>query len=323
MFNELVDIKEDNLLQANNEILITLLLDNTTKKNIIWASDNYKDHGFGFNFDDEITIDKITGIYGDIIKPRSRKKSDEKLKRIKDNAEVFTPSWICNEQNNLADDEWLGKKNVFNTTDQKSWITNENKIEFTSNKTWREYVKSLRLEISCGEAPYLVSRYDTVTGKSIKIRNRIGLLDRKFRVLSENIDLEDEWIEWSIIAVKSIYGYDWQGDNVLLARENILYTYIDYYKDKFKKKPSLDLIKEIAQIISWNIWQMDGLKFVIPNSCKNEIIKEFTLFGDIETKTECSGCKTGNHKNHNGIYCKIMNWEKNKIVKFYTLINKK
>ena len=32
MFNELVDIKEDNLLQANNEILSTLLFDNTTKK---------------------------------------------------------------------------------------------------------------------------------------------------------------------------------------------------------------------------------------------------------------------------------------------------
>ena len=68
---------------------------------------------------------------------------------------------------------------------------------------------------------------------------------------------------------------------------------------------------------------MDGLKFVIPRSCKNEIIKEYTLFGDIETKTECNGCKTNNYKDHNGIYCKIMNWEKNKTVKFYTLVNKK
>lgn len=323
MFNELVDIKEDNLLQANNEILSTLLFDNTTKKNIIWASDNYEGYGEGFTFFQEITIDKITGKYGDVIKPRSRKTSNEKLKRIKDNGEVFTPSWICNEQNNLADDAWFGKKNVFNISEQKKWIANESKIEFTKDKTWQDYVKSIRLEISCGEAPYLVSRYDTVTGKSIKISDRIGLLDRKLRVLSENVDLENEWIDWSIIAVKSIYGYDLQGDNILLARENILYTYIDYYKDKFNKKPSLDLIKEIAEIISWNIWQMDGLKFVIPRSCKNEIIKEYTLFGDIETKTECNGCKTNNYKDHNGIYCKIMNWEKNKTVKFYTLVNKK
>lgn len=323
MFNELVDIKEDNLLQANNEILSTLLFDNTTKKNIIWASDNYKVYGERFTFFQEITIDKITGEYGDVIKPRSRKTSNEKLKRIKDNGEVFTPSWICNEQNNLADEAWFGRKNVFNVSEQKKWIANESKIEFTKDKTWQDYVKSLRLEISCGEAPYLVSRYDTVTGKNIKISDRIGLLDRKLRVLSENVNLEDEWIEWSIIAVKSIYGYDLQGDNILLARENILYTYIDYYKDKFNKKPSFDLIKKIAEIISWNIWQMDGLKFVIPRSCKNEIIREYTLFGDIETKTECNGCKTNNYKDHNGIYCKIMNWEKNKPVKFYTLVNKK
>lgn len=322
MFNELVDIKENNLLQANNEILSTLLYDNTTKKNIIWASDNYKEHGNGFKFDDEITIDKITGVYGDIIKPRSRKSANEKIKRIKDNAEVFTPSWICNEQNNLADDEWFGKKNIFNKPDQKKWVTNENKIKFPNDKTWQDYIKSIRLEISCGEAPYLVSRYDTVTGKSIKINDRIGLLDRKLRVLSENVNLEEDWIKWSMEALKSIYGYDWQGDNILLARENILYTYIDYYKDKFNKKPSLDLIKQVAEIISWNIWQMDGLKFVIPNSCKNEIIKEYTLFGEVESKTECSGCKNGNYKNHNGIYCKIMNWEKNKIIKFYTLIKK-
>lgn len=322
MFNELVDIKENNLLQANNEILSTLLYDNTTKKNIIWASDNYKEHGNGFKFDDEITIDKITGVYGDIIKPRSRKSANEKIKRIKDNAEVFTPSWICNEQNNLADDEWFGKKNIFNKPDQKKWVTNENKIKFPNDKTWQDYIKSIRLEISCGEAPYLVSRYDTVTGKSIKINDRIGLLDRKLRVLSENVNLEEDWIKWSMEALKSIYGYDWQGDNILLARENILYTYIDYYKDKFNKKPSLDLIKQVAEIISWNIWQMDGLKFVIPNSCKNEIIKEYTLFGEVESKTECSGCKNGNYKNHNGIYCKIMDWEKNKIIKFYTLIKK-
>lgn len=323
MFNELVDIKEDKLLQANNDILNALLFDNTTKKNIIWASDNYEEYGNEFGFDKEITIDKITGNYGDVIKPRSRKNSSEKLKRIKGNGEVFTPSWICNEQNNLADNAWFGKDNVFNTPTQKKWITTEEKVKFTNSRTWQDYIKSLRLEISCGEAPYLVSRYDAVTGKSIKLKDRVGLLDRKLRVLSENVDIESDWIKWSLIAIKSIYGYDWQGDNVLLARENILYTYIDYFKEKFNRKPSLDLIKKVVQIISWNIWQMDGLKFVVPNSCKNEIIMEYTLFGDIETKTKCDGCKTGNIKNHNGIYCKIMNWEKNKVVKFYTLISKK
>ncbi len=305
MFSELVDIKED----IDAELLNILLHDNSSNKNIIWATDNYKEYGIGFDFFAEITVDKIIGKYKDIIKPRSKKTKKEKNTRIKNNAEVFTPSWLCNEQNNLADEAWFGRKNVFNRIDKKSWITNYQKIDF-KDLDWKEYVKSTRLEISCGEIPYLVSRYDTVTGKSIKIEDRIGLLDRKLRVVSENTKNEEDWIQWAIIAIKSVYGFDWQGDNVLLARENLLYTFIDYYNHKFNKKPELDLVKTVAQIVSWNIWQMDGIKYVIPNSCKND-------------KCQCEGCKNGKNKKHNGIYCRIMNWNTNRKVKFTTLLNKK
>ena len=320
MFRELVDIKEENLLLIDMQILNILLFDHSSKKNIIWATDNYQQYGYGFDFSDEITIEKITGNYGEIIKPRSKKTNEEKNKRIKENAEVFTPSWVCNSQNNLVDDAWFGRKNVFNKADKDSWETIEDKITFPENKSWQDYINSTRLEISCGEAPYLVSRYDSVTGKTIKIKDRIGLLDRKLRIASENIDDESEWVEWSIKAMKSVYGYDWQGDNVLIARENLLYTFIDYYKDKFSKKPGLELVEKVAEIISWNIWQMDGLKFVIPNSCKNEKKVELTLFGEIEHIEECLGCKKNKNKNHNGIYCKVMNWKTNRSIKFISLI---
>lgn len=322
MFNELVDVKEERLLSIDMELLNILLKDNSSGKNIIWATNDYEQNGMGFEFNSEITINKITGIYKDLIKPRSQKTKAEKDARSRNNAEVFTPSWICNEQNNLADEAWFDRKKIFNISSDKKWITNYNKIEF-DKKTWKDYVKSTRLEISCGEAPYLVSRYDTVTGKSIKVEDRIGLLDRKLRIVSENSSNEEEWIEWSIVAVKNVYGFDWQGDNVLLARENLLYTYIDYYYNRFNKKPDIELIKKIASIISWNIWQMDGIKYVIPNSCKNEKITEITLFGDITNEYTCEGCKTGNNKKHNGVYCKIMNWETNRKVKFETLLKKK
>lgn len=320
MFRELVDIKEEDLLLIDMQILNILLFDHSSKKNIIWATDNYQQYGHGFSFSDEITIEKITGNYGEIIKPRSKKTNEEKNKRIKENAEVFTPSWVCNSQNNLVDDAWFERKNVFNKSDKDSWETIEDKITFPENKSWQDYINSTRLEISCGEAPYLVSRYDSVTGKTIKIKDRIGLLDRKLRIVSENIDDESEWVEWSIKAMKSVYGYDWQGDNVLIARENLLYTFIDYYKDKFSKKPGLELVEKVAEIISWNIWQMDGLKFVIPNSCKNEKKVELTLFGEIEHSEECLGCKKNKNKNHNGIYCKVMNWKTNRSIKFISLI---
>lgn len=320
MFRELVDVKEENLLLVDAEILNILLFDHSSKKNIIWATDNYKEYGNRFNFEDEITVDKITGNYREVIKPRSKKSAQEKNKRIKENAEVFTPSWICNNQNNLVDEAWFERDIVFNKSNKDSWETVDEKIYFPENKTWQDYINSMRLEISCGEAPYLVSRYDSVTGKSIKVKNRIGLLDRKLRIVSENADDESEWVEWSIKAMKSVYGYDWQGDNVLIARENLLYSFIDYYKDKFNKKPNIELVKKIAGIISWNIWQMDGLKFVIPNSCKNEKKIELTLFGDIEHIEECLGCKKNKPKNHNGIYCKVMNWETNRSIKFISLI---
>jgi len=325
MFRELIDVKENNLLSVDYELLSILLKDRTTNKNIIWATDNYEKLGNGYSFNDLITIEEITGVNGLVIKPRVKKDKEERNKRIKEKAEVFTPSWICNEQNNLVDNSWFEKDDVFNTSKDKTWITNTKKIKFSKDKTWQDYIKSLRMEISCGEAPYLVSRYDTVSGHTIDIENRIGLLDRKFRILNENVDDYNEWIEWSKIAMKSIYGYDWQGDNVLLARENLLYTYIDNYRYKFNKKPDLDLVKEIAEIVSWNIWQMDGLKFVIPNSCKTNKPKyvQASLFDmEEEKEEECIGCKKNKYLEHKGTYCVIMNWETNRKNKFVNLMNR-
>ena len=73
-----------------------------------------------------------------------------------------------------------------------------------------------------------MSRYDTVTGEEIEISRRIGLLDRKLRVLSENVDSEIEWYSWAKKAFQSIYGFEWQGDNLLLARENLLLQSSDW-----------------------------------------------------------------------------------------------
>ena len=133
MFNELIDVKEEKLLSIDIELLNILLKDNSSSKNIIWATADYQQNGIGFEFESEITINKITGRYKDLIKPRSRKSKEEKETRARNNAEVFTPSWICNEQNNLTDEAWFGRKNIFNVSSDKKWITNYNKIEFNKN----------------------------------------------------------------------------------------------------------------------------------------------------------------------------------------------
>lgn len=312
-----IDINEKSLYEKHPAILDLLLIDNTTKKNIIWATESYKRRGYRFN--DCISPFNITN--AKIIQPRSKKAKAEQTKRSKDSAEVFTPSWMCNKQNNLIDEAWFGRKDVFNTEINNDWAVNEEKIIIPKGKTWLDYIKDTRLEISCGEAPYLVSRYDTVTGNPIETKRRIGLLDRKFRVLNENCLNDDEWEKYALEALKSIYGFEWQGDNLILARENVLYTFIDYYIERFNEEPNEELLIEVATIISWNLWQMDGIKCVIPNSCKVEKIVQYNLFGEEEIlEAGCVGCSKGTIHRHNGIYPKIMDWEKNKKIRYVDLL---
>ena len=240
-----VDILEQWLVERNPILMDMLLRDRTTGGRIKWATANYEEKGENYFPNKEITVASVSVVYADVIQPRATKKNDEKLRRTKDNAEVFTPSWTCNCQNNLIDAVWFGRENVFNTEFAGGWVTNEEKIEFPKNKIWKDYVMATRMEITCGEAPYLVSRYDAVTGEEIQVRDRIGLLDRKLRVINENVDNKREWYKWVKRAYKSVYGYDYQGDNVVLARENLLYTLIDigYISYNFIKK-NQDLVNK-------------------------------------------------------------------------------
>ena len=71
-----------------------------------------------------------------------------------------------------------------------------------TGKTWQDYINDVRLEITCARAPYLVCRYDTVSGYMIELSQHIGLLDRKLRVVSENTQTEKEWLKWAILPGK-------------------------------------------------------------------------------------------------------------------------
>lgn len=314
-------MEDKTFLDENLEILDILLCDRTTKKNIVWATNNYDKRGY--KEQDNIKSNFLIGKRNPI-KPRVEKSKAEQTKRIKAMAEVFTPSWVCNKQNNLVDDAWFGYEGSFNISsdDDKSW-TSSNKVEFKNDKTWKDYVKDTRLEITCGEAPYLVSRYDTVTGNFIDLNSRIGLFDRKMRVINENASSDEEWIEQSVIALKNIYGYEFQGDSLLIARENLFFDYLEYYQNRFNYLPKLEFMKKVAEIISWNLFQMDGLKMVVPFSCHN-VVPEFyqmSLFDDNPPKPElCPGCKNNDVSKHNGLRCVIMDWDKNKKIKFISLM---
>lgn len=329
-----IDIKENDIFALSPEVLNTLLKDHTLSSdteqvNIFWATDNYADRGKGYQYGDQIKIEAIIGANGNVIVPRAVKTREQQQQRSREMAEVFTPSWICNKQNNLVDNAWFGRDGVFNTevdnTDgTHSWIVNTERVVFPKGKTWRDYVNEKRLEITCGEAPYLASRYDTVTGEPLPVERRIGLLDRKLRVVGENTKTSGDWLKAAQAAYMSIYGFEWQGDNLVLAREALLYTFVDYYRAKFGKDPQLKSLLYIAYIISWNIWQMDGLKGVVPNSCGEHRTVVYDLFGETETISHCEGCKSGDIKKHNGTYALIKDWSAPKAkqkIRFIDLIN--
>lgn len=308
----MIDIIEQELTNHSKDLLDILLFDRTTRKNICWATDYYTSYGVEYMPQEPITKELITGPNSHLLKPRVLRSLDEKNLRTKDKAEVFTPSWVCNEQNNLVDEAWFERKDVFNTVDSKNqtWKATDEKIGFPKGKTWKKYVDAKRLEISCGEAPYLVNRYDTVTGNEIPISERIGLLDRKLRVVNENTDNEDEWYRWAIRAYQSTYGYEYQGDNLLLARENLLYTFIENMEHKFSKKPSDEQLIEIARIISWNIWQMDGITMTAPFSERPKNNAQMSLFDFNDTV----------NSEVEAIPCRIYDWRANNSLEFRSMV---
>jgi hypothetical protein len=311
-----VDILENEIREQYPEVMENLLRDHTTQKNIFWATDNYIHLGNQYKSNEQILPELITGDNGNIIMPRVHKDKILQQSRSKEMAEVFTPSWICNAQNNLIDNAWFGRNDVFNyeiplDNGTYKWEVNEEEITFPKGKTWRDYVLDTRLEITCGEAPYITSRYDTTTGEYIPVKSRIGILDRKLRVINENVDSTGEWLKAAQDAYKSTYAFEWQGDSLLLARESMLVTFIENYRIKFGKEPLLKSLEFIAYIISWNVWQMDGLKGVVPNSCGGFTITNVDLFGNVKVDNSfCRGCLDNNIFRHNGTYCLIKDWSK-------------
>ena len=294
-----------------HNVLPELLKDQTTGKNIVWATDTYNEYGECYHKDRQMFPDfQLNLMYDSLMLPRTQKSIEQQKSRTKNKAEVFTPSWICNKMNNHCDADWFGRTDVFNreVDANHTWCIVVDKIEFNNPNDWKKYVDSKRLEITCGEAPFLVSRYDTTTGEGIPIKERIGILDRKLRIVNENTYTEKDWLKWTTRAFQSVYGFEYQGDNLFFARVNLIMTFIEYYQDRFGELPSVESIKTIAEIISWNLWQMDGLKDTVPFGIPDDDFTQTALFD--ETTDE-----------NKPVYCKIQDWRSrnDRIIEYRTM----
>ena len=292
-------------------VLDTLLKDKSTGKNIIWATDPPEELQTVMyepvTDRSQITTQQLGLTHYEVVLPRMMKQTDTQQQRTRKKGEVFSPAWVCNKMNNALDADWFGALGAEQTAGQftvelpQGWQTVETPVQFPVCKgrtpAWVQYVQSRRLEVTCGEAPFLASRYDAATGEIIPVARRIGILDRKLRVVSENAATEDEWRKYATHAVQSTYGYEYQGDNLLLARVNLLLTYAEHLQARWQRKPTEEELQAIANIISWNLWQMDGLHLSVPGGKPQpeaEQLDLFSMFGAAEPQPPTVSCKVKN-----------------------------
>lgn len=272
----ILNIQDDILKLHSMGLLDKLLLDKTTRKHIMWATDAYTALGPRYERNEQITPELITGPNASVIKTRARKEMEQQSSRTRQRGEVFTPLWVCRKMCDYAD-------------------------EMSSRSDWKKYVDARVLEITCGEAPFLVGRYDAETGEAIPIPERIGLLDRKLRAVNENVQTEEEWLKWAFRAFWATYGYEFQGDNVLIARVNLLMTFEEYLLERWKRKPTISEYGKLITVIVWNIWQMDGLQGTIPYGSAEEEFRQFNLF-------EFLGEMPESDKENKQPRCRVYNW---------------
>ena len=292
-------------------VLDTLLKDRSTGKNIIWATDPPKELQTVMyepvTDRSQITTQQLGLTHYEVVLPRMMKQTDTQQQRTRKKGEVFSPAWVCNKMNNALDADWFRGLGAEETAGQftvelpQGWQTVETPVQFPAcegrTPAWVQYVQSRRLEVTCGEAPFLASRYDAATGEMIPVARRIGILDRKLRVVSENAATEDEWRKYATHAVQSTYGYEYQGDNLLLARVNLLLTYAEHLQARWQRKPTKEELQPIANIISWNLWQMDGLHLSVPGGKpqpETEQLDLFSMFGAAEPQPPTVSCKVKN-----------------------------
>ena len=150
---QITDISENNIREQMPEIFNILLIDRTTStadeiNNIIWANDNYSQYNhIAYAPSAQIRPELITGKMAKIIMPRALKPREQQKERTKSKAEVFTPIWVVQKQNDILEKEY-------------------------ANDDLDTYIKRKWLEISCGEAPYMVTRYDMNSGQMIAKKSR-------------------------------------------------------------------------------------------------------------------------------------------------------
>ena len=250
------------LRRWGDPLLKVLLADRTLSRPIRWATDGISALGRGFGRWDAMTPARVRqAVAAGVLRLRAAKSLEERQARVRAHGEVFTPAWICRRMTDLADTPWF-REGAADAPETASPLR--------EGLDWQAYVSLRRLEITCGEAPYLTARYDVDTGEPIPWAQRHGFLDRKLRALPHTLD-RAAWTQWAERAFAATYGYEYQGDNLFLARCNLLLTFEEAHRRRWGDDPTPETLAAVAETLSWNLWQMDGFTGTPPAEAEPDL----------------------------------------------------
>ena len=256
-------------------VLDRLLRDMTTGKNIMFCTNDYADEGFGSGT--EITTEALSKV--DIV-PRCEKAAAVQASRARRKAEIYTPARVVNQMANMMNNEIFKGPEMatYETNDERLWASDDSR---PNDSEWRGYVDSTFIEPACGEGAFLTMRYDAPTGERITPTDRGGILDRKLKAVRKYAKRPEEKLEWALRALRACYGFEWAGDSLLLARANILLAFCEFCcrEGIMDSEPDAQLLATAADIICWNLWQMDGLKGTVPETDQECQVKNWLAGG--------------------------------------------
>lgn len=233
---------------AKEGLLTPLLFDHTHQSNIVFVTDNYENAGCQPS--SEITSDNVF-----VLNIRALKNKDVKDARTKNQAEVYTPVKIVREMLDALEEE--------------------SKDDF---ETGEAFIDATILEITCGEGAFIATRYEPDTGIIIPVPERTGAFDRKMQMAYKSSNSYESFEALALRALKATYAYELQGDSLLIARVNMLMDFIEHCGEYYSQRPEPCVLMQAAEIITLNLFQMDGLTGRTPKVSSDKAVNELDMF---------------------------------------------